>query len=677
MPQQTESNTIRLVHPGAGQIVTVPINVDYIRLSLGFEPDPNAVQRNGQNLEFVFEDGGKIVLQGYYYYYASKTLPVIVTENGDEIAGEDFLASLREELLTAAAPEIISSSGAGEYVDNAGNLVESVARISPLGAIYLDQAAEGSEPYFGFASTGYATGSSSFITLRPTPPDEWPDIPGGPGYQISVSGAALTFDETYLQGGSVAGAEGAAINGKMVFEIAGNDALASLTVNGTNYTVGSNGVINGLVGQMFADADGGCCSITQASVIPGATLESSYLIMEFILDQPHGHTYGVQGPDQIELLGEVVVIAHSVNGATSETVSGTVSVIDDVPSVDYVVDTVYSRPESNDKSEMLKIDFGGTADEAIPGGALVLGTIPILWGADGSESLVISHQELGTLDLSGLESSAKSYDLNGGTLTLRQENDELKFEFASRNLEGQDIIEANLLTITVTDGDGDNDSIALHLNVQDKATSIQSMSFVEGGDSIVSEAQIDGSLHKGFDGGEAYMTLVEDAGGVGVIQSSSYQTLFASVSELGVGDIMEGNSFSNGGSDGEVLYGSLGDDVMFGSDGLDIFAWMPDEIDNGYDQILDFRYGSDMLRFDSLLREGGQSIEELLDNSVLLATAVDEKIVLTVTQGDAAVTVNINFEGDVPFANASEFNGLNHYDQATVLQQMIITSSGG
>ena len=585
MPQQTESNTIRLVHPGAGQIITVPINADYIRLSLGFEPDPNAVLRNGQNLEFVFEDGGKIVLQGYYYYFASKTLPVIVTESGDEMAGEDFLASLREELLTAAAPEIISSSsGGGEYVDDAGDLVESVARISPLGAIYLDQAAEESGPYFDFASTGYATGSSSFITLRPTPPEEWPDIPGGPGYQISVSGTALTFDEAYLQDGSVAGAEGGAINGKMVFEIAGNDALASLTVNGTNYTVGSNGVIAGLVGQMFADADGGCCSITQASVVPGATLGSSYLIMEFILDQPHGHAYGVQGPDQIELLGEVVVIAHSVNGAISETVSGTVSVIDDVPSVDYVVDSVYySRPEGSDKSEMLKIDFGGTADEAIPGGALVLGTIPVLWGADGSESLVISHQESGALDLSGLEFSAKSYGLNGGTLTLRLENDELKFEFASQNLEGQGIIE-NLLTITATDGDGDKDSIALHLNVQNTAMPLQGNNFIEGG--------------------EAYMTLVEDAGSVAATQSSSYQTLFASMSELGVGDIMEGNSFSNGGSDSEVLYGGLGDDVMFGSDGLDIFAWMPDEIDNGYDQILDFRYGSDMLRFDSLLREG-------------------------------------------------------------------------
>ncbi|MCC8193914.1 MAG: hypothetical protein LIP28_04640, partial [Deltaproteobacteria bacterium] len=96
MSQQTQSNVIRLAQPAAGQTVSIPVNQDNMRMALGFEPDPNAVAKNGQDLEFSFEDGGKIVLQGYYDHFTSKTLPVMVTESGDELPGEDFLASLNE-----------------------------------------------------------------------------------------------------------------------------------------------------------------------------------------------------------------------------------------------------------------------------------------------------------------------------------------------------------------------------------------------------------------------------------------------------------------------------------------------------------------------------------------------------------------------------------------------------
>ena len=99
----------QLNRPASGQTVTVPVDSDNMRLGLGFTPDPNAVEKNGQNLEFSFEDGGKIVLEGYYDHFASKTLPIMVLDGGDEVDGEDFLASLREDLLTAAGP----GAGAG------------------------------------------------------------------------------------------------------------------------------------------------------------------------------------------------------------------------------------------------------------------------------------------------------------------------------------------------------------------------------------------------------------------------------------------------------------------------------------------------------------------------------------------------------------------------------------
>ncbi len=139
MSQQTGSSIIRLTRPGAGQTVNVPIDADNMRLGLGFEPDPNAVEKNGQNLEFTFDDGGKLVLEGYYDHFAGKTLPVMVMESGDELPGEDFLASLREDLLTAAGPgagAAAGGGGAGDYADDAGSLIGSIDRLSALGTDY-------------------------------------------------------------------------------------------------------------------------------------------------------------------------------------------------------------------------------------------------------------------------------------------------------------------------------------------------------------------------------------------------------------------------------------------------------------------------------------------------------------------------------------------------------------
>ncbi|CAK7053264.1 MAG: hypothetical protein DELT_01099 [Desulfovibrio sp.] len=182
MSQQTGSNAIRLVQPGSGQTVNVPIDADNMRLFLGFVPDPNAVVKNGQNLEFSFEDGGKIVLEGYYDHFASKTLPVMVTEGGDELPGEDFLASLNEDLLTAAGPSAGSSAGsggAGEYADDPGALVDGIDRLGSLGTIYWNNETEIPEDYSGVE---YPSGSGSW-NVTTTPPD--PNNPGGLGIMFA------------------------------------------------------------------------------------------------------------------------------------------------------------------------------------------------------------------------------------------------------------------------------------------------------------------------------------------------------------------------------------------------------------------------------------------------------------------------------------------------------------
>ena len=169
MSQQTGSNAIHLSQPTAGQTVTIPIDADNMRLSLGFAPDPNSVEKNGQNLEFTFEDGGRIVLDGYYSHFTNKTLPVMVTEEGDELTGEDFLASLREDLLTAAGPGAgagAGSGGSGEYADDPGALVDGINRLGSLGTIFWGYETEVPEVYSGGE---YPSGSGAWSVTTTLP----------------------------------------------------------------------------------------------------------------------------------------------------------------------------------------------------------------------------------------------------------------------------------------------------------------------------------------------------------------------------------------------------------------------------------------------------------------------------------------------------------------------------
>ena len=295
-----------------------------MRLALGFEPDPNAVAKNGQDLEFTFPDGGKIVLAGYYDYFADKTLPVMVTESGDEMAGEDFLASLREDLLTAAGPGAgagAASGGAGDYADDAGALVGGVARMSALGAM---------APYGGsvgggtveFTSMAYA-GEAPFIAITPILPGVagGPELPGAPVYSIEAAGLNLQVDESSMPGGTNF-AGGAAPAHTVSFAVAGNDGLAFVTINGTAYPV-ANGTLTG-----FVSANGANGTLTNAQVSLNA--DGSYTIT-FTYTQGGPETHSVAGEkdmaDNADVFGITVT---GVTGATGATTLN-VDIVDDIP----------------------------------------------------------------------------------------------------------------------------------------------------------------------------------------------------------------------------------------------------------------------------------------------------------------------------------------------------------
>lgn len=177
MSQQPENNGVRLTRPGAGQIVTVPVNAGNMRLVLDFAPASGGVAKNGRNLEFAFDNDGRIILKGYYDHFNGKTLPVMVMADGGEMDGEGFLASFGDELLTAAGPSVFALSGGvmREYSDDPGALVGGVNALGALGTDFWDGGTG------GFWSASYAEPMALPLRAKgaatPESPPEIPHVP--------------------------------------------------------------------------------------------------------------------------------------------------------------------------------------------------------------------------------------------------------------------------------------------------------------------------------------------------------------------------------------------------------------------------------------------------------------------------------------------------------------------
>ncbi len=116
-----------------------------MELVLPFGPDEYAdiPARDGDNLVFSFEDGGQIVLEGFYNLPLEE-LPSIEVQ-GISLAAEDFLASFGDDtILPAAGPQAgpapsADSSGSGAYGDDAGNMIGGVDYLGMLGRMFWSE----------------------------------------------------------------------------------------------------------------------------------------------------------------------------------------------------------------------------------------------------------------------------------------------------------------------------------------------------------------------------------------------------------------------------------------------------------------------------------------------------------------------------------------------------------
>lgn len=166
------------------------------RLLCQFTPGDAILERTGDDLVFLFEDNGEVVLRGFYTAYTKETLPDFVF-NSDAVTGADFFAALGEDLQPAAGPAAAQTLANGGRFSNLGmdSLMEGVDR---LGGLDLGLTDAGIEDTALFASGGgigpvlpaepapspvppSAPAADPVVPEEPGTPDEEPVVPEEPG----------------------------------------------------------------------------------------------------------------------------------------------------------------------------------------------------------------------------------------------------------------------------------------------------------------------------------------------------------------------------------------------------------------------------------------------------------------------------------------------------------------
>lgn len=149
----------------------------------------NATFVRSENSLVIQADNGASVTLSDYFAVGDESLPDLVLADGSVVAGKDFLAQFSDiDLSTAAGPgggDTAIGSGAGEYADAAGDLIDGVDRLESLGAA---QWAQGGEPAItdnGAVPLAAAPESGLSVppgpTPGPTPPGPTPPGPTPPG----------------------------------------------------------------------------------------------------------------------------------------------------------------------------------------------------------------------------------------------------------------------------------------------------------------------------------------------------------------------------------------------------------------------------------------------------------------------------------------------------------------
>ena len=142
--------------PAPGEAVSVEI-VPGNAVQLSFNPEDATASRSGDDLVFTMDNGGSVTANGFFSTGEDGTLPQLLLPTGEDVPVTVAFADVDFEIETAAGPTASGgeeSSGAGEYADDPGMLVDGISRLGSLGTIYWDRSTEIPEVYNGLELPG-------------------------------------------------------------------------------------------------------------------------------------------------------------------------------------------------------------------------------------------------------------------------------------------------------------------------------------------------------------------------------------------------------------------------------------------------------------------------------------------------------------------------------------------
>ena len=519
MPDSNQNNAelqeravIQVPSPANGTEVSVPSEPGG-SLKFSFDPATATASRPEGTNDLVFDvDGGGRVVIGGFFEVGDNTLPDLPLPDGTVVAAADFFEGSDLDMTTAAGPGAgAPASGGTNYDDDGGALLAGLDKYGMLGTDYWGRAADVTEIEEPLLDLGDAF--VPVISIRPLPPGEWPELPNDPRFSVNADGDRLLLDEAYLKNGTKAEGQDTPVVGYLVYEITSNDGLASVTIAGAPCAVRPDGTVD-VSGLPNFDAG----DVSAATVMPGATPGTYYLVIEYTLDQAYGHTDGVANTPvpQDELVANLGVSASSVNGATSGTAAGTVEVRDDAPDAKDDVTTLAINARSivgdvltgklNDGTETGDADKYG-ADQ--PSADTVAWTTFVFDGPDGEVTLVKGADG----KLTNQDTSDKT---DYGTLTVADGSGSYTYT------RGADTPNGDLKAgYTIEDADGDTDAATLTITVKTPPTITFKEPDLENGEGVVYEGHLNTDEVKGSHAGGA-THAGEDHDGHGIETSITF-----------------------------------------------------------------------------------------------------------------------------------------------------------
>ena len=353
---------IQLTQPQANQQIVID-NIAGAALDMGFPSEAAQLEQSGQDLVFLFENGGRIVLSNFFGLFESNQLPAFNLEDGQSLPGDAFLAALREDLLPAAGPgagAAAGSGGVGDYDDNAGDLIGGVDRLDPLG------------------TTGI--GTAALAAIEDEGPDAIDTVP-----TLIMTTSALTVYESDLGDGSSTyqgtTEGGIAVSGS--FAITAPDGIGSLTVGNSVFSAAD---LAALAGGTPLAVDLGAQDAYADMVLTG--FDGTNVLFTYTLVDDSTHT--LLTPSAEDRIETVTVIITDADGDSSLPGTLTITIADDEPLIGKINDP---NPE----------------DEVIPDDYPELGT-------DGVVEHVFSNGEFNlNFDLT----NGSVPELNNGIVDLR------------------------------------------------------------------------------------------------------------------------------------------------------------------------------------------------------------------------------------------------------------------